>query len=265
MTLHYTRPVELADLSTSLGALAHQHERFADKLGATINGDRIRLYVKEIRPGSIIVELLALAQTELPLVDAVNTVVPFAKNVSELLGFAVGRTPAPPDGTTPKDARDLSEFIKPVAGDLGSSMVIQARDNARVEVNVHIDSNQANAAQNRLGNWAARQQEPVSGIHEHQLFYFARATGDAQRGTGDRGIIERFGNASRQDPVHDGGGSQAAPSPGAPVPKSLRCRRGRPNRGWEADALPDPESSRQLQPEYRAGQDRVLIPLVELG
>ena len=193
MTLHYTRPVELADLSTSLGALAHQHERFADKLGATINGDRIRLYVKEIRPGSIIVELLALAQTAAPLVDAVNTVVPFAKNVSELLGFAVGRTPAPPDGTTPKDARDLSEFIKPVAGDLGSSMVIQARDNARVEVNVHIDSNQANAAQNRLGNWAARQQEPVSGIHEHQLFYFARATGDAQRGTGDRGIIERFG------------------------------------------------------------------------
>lgn len=193
VTLNYTMPVELADLSTSLGALAHQHQRFAERVGASINGDRIRLYVKGIRPGSIIVELLALAQTVAPLVEAVNTIVPFAKNVAELLGFAVGRAPRPPEGTTTRDARDLSEFIKPVAGDLGSSMVIQAHDNARVEVNLRIDSNEANAAQNRLNNWAARQQEPVSGIHEHQLFYFARATGDAQRGTGDRGIIERFG------------------------------------------------------------------------
>lgn len=193
VTLDYTVPVELADLSASLGALAHQHQRFAERVGASINGDRVRLYVKEIRPGSIIVELLALAQTAAPLVEAVNTIVPFAKNLADLIGFAVGRARSPPEGTTSKDARDLSEFIKPVAGDLGSSMVIQARDNARVEVNLRIDSNEANAAQNRLNNWAARQQEPISGIHEHQLFYFARATGDAQRAKGDRGIIERFG------------------------------------------------------------------------
>lgn len=193
VTLDYTIPVELADLSASLGALAQQHQRFAERIGASINGDRVRLYVKEIRPGSIIVELLALAQTAAPLVGAVNTVVPFAKNVAELIGYAVGKSATPPDGTTPKDARDLSAFINPVAGDFGSSMVIQARDNARVEVNLRIDSNQANAAQNRLNNWASRQQEPVSGIHEHQLFYFARATGNAQKGSGDRGVIERFG------------------------------------------------------------------------
>lgn len=193
VTLNHTMPIELSDLSASLGALARQHQRFADRIGASINGDRVRLYVKEIRPGSMIVELLALAQTVAPILGAVNTIVPFARNVADLLSFAVGKETAPPEETTTKDARDLSDFIKPVAGDLGSSMVIHARDNARVEVNVRINSNEANAAQNRLNNWAARQQEPVSGIHEHQLFYFARATGEAQRATGDRGIIERFG------------------------------------------------------------------------
>ena len=197
VTLDHVGPIELSVLSGSLYSLAAQHLRFADRIGATINGDQVKLYVREIRSGSIIVELIAMAQTAGTIAGAMNTVVSFAKNIHGLLSFGTGAATAPPPKTTPSDARDLSQFIEPAASNPDALMKLEVSGGAQVNIGtLIINSNQANATQNRLRNWAARQELPVNGTHSAQLFYMERATGNPASTTGDRGIIERFSRKS---------------------------------------------------------------------
>lgn len=192
LTITHTGPIELSELADSLNALSAQHGRFAAAVGAEVNGDRIRLYIREIRSGSIVVDLMALAMNY-PMfgaMGAANTVISFAKHVRGLIGYFLGREAAPPPGTKADDARDLSRIVAPIAHDAGANLVIQARDNAVVVVTQQVTSNEANAIQNRARNFAAVQAQPISGMHLGRLFYWFQARDAGGKGVGDLGVIE---------------------------------------------------------------------------
>ncbi len=57
-------------------------------------------------------------------------------------------------------------------------------------VNQTVNSNDANAIQNRAAGWIANHAEPLRGVLRGQLFYFFQARDDKEATTGDRGIIE---------------------------------------------------------------------------
>lgn len=196
LQIEHTGPIELSELAESLEALALQHGRHATAMGAEINGDQVRLYIREIRSGSIIVDLVALTMNY-PMfgaMGATNTIVSFAKNLRMLVGYFLGQQKEPPTGTKPEDARDLARLVGPVARDAGANLSIVARENAVVVVNQTITSNEANAIQNRAKNYAAAQEQPISGVHSGRLFYWFQARDAGGKGVGDRGVIESISN-----------------------------------------------------------------------
>lgn len=191
--IEHSGPIALSALADSLQALADSHARFADASGATINGDKVRLYVREIRSGSIIADLVGVAMNY-PIfgtLGTANTVVTFAKHMAALVDYFLGKTPAPPPDTRAEEARELSRIVAPIAGDAAGNLSILARDNASVVVNQTVNFAQANTIQNRARNFAAVQEQPVSGLHEGRLFYWFQArNSEKTKGVGDLGVIE---------------------------------------------------------------------------
>jgi hypothetical protein len=111
ITIQNTRPVELATLTESLQALAAAHARFADEHGVTINGDAVRLFVREIKTGSIIVDLVALAANLPMFPDQIATVVEFSKSLVEIIKFFKGEREGEPEGLERRDAQDVTKFL----------------------------------------------------------------------------------------------------------------------------------------------------------
>lgn len=185
-----TQPVELATLTESLQSLAAAHARFADERGLTINGDSVRLFVREIKTGSIIVDLVALAANIPLFADQAKSIVDFASHVVDILKFFKGERGDEPADLKPRDVQDVTKFLGPIANDASSILNVQASDGATVNVNYNMTPNDANAVQNRAKNWIARHAEPIYGIQRGQLFYFYQARDDSHATAGDRGIIE---------------------------------------------------------------------------
>jgi hypothetical protein len=194
VTINNSHPVELTSLTESLQSLTAAHARFADARGVSINGDAVRLYVREIKTGSIIVDLIALATNGALFPDQLTTIVDFAKTVVETVRFFKGERDTGPEGLKSRDAADISKFLGPVANDSRSTLNINAGEGSSVTVNYDITSNDANAVQNRAAHWIARNAEPLTGIQRGQLFYFFQARDDRHATTGDRGVIEAISN-----------------------------------------------------------------------
>lgn len=79
VTIKNNQPIELLELTRSLVALANNFNRYASTHGKSIEDRGAKLYVKEIRSGSIEIELVELVSV---------AVLPFAENVNTILDFA---------------------------------------------------------------------------------------------------------------------------------------------------------------------------------
>jgi hypothetical protein len=190
VTIDHSGPIELELLTESLQALARQHLRFAQREGRIAGDEVARLYVREIRSGSIVVDLVALIATVAMIPEAVNTIVDFTRNIRDVVSYFRGQLESPPEGTSAADAEDIATVLKPIASDPKATVQFVARDNATVNLTLNINSLEANAIQNRARNFAAVKAEPVRGMVFGQLFYWFQARGQARAKSGDKGIIE---------------------------------------------------------------------------
>lgn len=71
------KPVDLLHLTDSLLSLANEYKRFLHDKGGKIKPES-RLYVKEIRQGSIVIDLI----------DMLPIAIAFTENVSTIIGYA---------------------------------------------------------------------------------------------------------------------------------------------------------------------------------
>jgi hypothetical protein len=89
-TLNNIRPVELLDLTNSLLAIGEQYRSFVRRQNGALVEDNYRLYVREIRTGSIIVDLISLATQPQVLGPIAPFIVQFTSELSEWFEFFKG-------------------------------------------------------------------------------------------------------------------------------------------------------------------------------
>ena len=191
LTISNQRPVELTDLTLSLNSLADEYRRFLAVKESTVDADNIKLYIHEIRTGSIVTYLQAMAPYALPLVEHSETIVGYAKHLKSWYDFLAGgaeRRVTPEDRQT---LQNLSNILEPVAKDRGSQVNIGVVNvQGDVHMNVTVGSLESNAAQNLAKRELEKLKEPVSGLHEKVLMYWHQARNEIGGKTGDRAIIE---------------------------------------------------------------------------
>jgi hypothetical protein len=190
-------PVLLDDFTTSFRALADEYEAYVsdhyhEEDGG--HGGNVQLYIEEIRPGSIIATLVAMAPYALPFVENAKTILGYAKFLKSAYDWFSGHSKEKPD-LTKRDLENLSKIVEPVAKDSAAQVNISGNQNQTVIYNIHLDSKDANACQNIVRREIEAMREPQKRDHEKVLMYFYQARDDVHSDKGDRAKIESIGPA----------------------------------------------------------------------
>lgn len=190
--IHNKRPLELLDLTKSLVSVASQFESFVSKNGDSKESREAKLYVKEIRSGSVILELIELATVGvIPFLENTNTILGFAKFAKEAYDFYLGKSDKKPDLEL-SDCRELSQIVNPIATDGGSQLNLSTTINGNVVLHLHLNSIDANAIQNVCQKEIKQSRVPEidDDIEKAVLLTWYQARNDMKSSTGNKGIIE---------------------------------------------------------------------------
>lgn len=199
--LNNERPVAVAALAESLSAFSRSYEDFlAGSLPSAADAN-VRLYVQELRSGSIIAVFEAIAdqaqilfgehgmvRSARYLFDHADTFGPFLTNLNDLITFFRGG-PAPKELPTKKEASDLISILEPVAADPRSSLTINAHATNGGTVNVTINHVDANAVQNAARRYVGPKL-PANQVLQDEVMILHQMRGEAAAKAGDKGIIE---------------------------------------------------------------------------
>ena len=192
-----TKPVELLDLTTSLTAMADEYKRHLDASGVELEDKQVHLFIKEVRSGSIEIDLIDLVNYASVTGAAVvagnfNAVVEFAKTLKQGFDWLAGRTSVVPEMATDRQRlKNYVNMVEPIAKDNGSQIIIAPEVNGQVtgDININVLYTDANALQNTAARQIAALKEPVSGLKEKVLLRWYQ-TRNSLENTGDRAIIE---------------------------------------------------------------------------
>jgi hypothetical protein len=187
-------PVELVDLTKSLFSLASQFSNYVEKNGNNKLEREAKLYVKEIKSGSVIVELVELASVGMiPFLENVNTVVGFAEYCKKTYNFLL-KGEGKKTELTQSDYKELSAIINPIAKDKASQINFSTTINGNVNFNFNLDSTQSNAVQNIVKRELdllklPKQQDDK---FEKVVMTWFQARGNIKSKSGNKGVIEEL-------------------------------------------------------------------------
>lgn len=187
-------PVELVDLTKSLFSLASQFTSYVEKNGNHKEEREAKLYVKEIKSGSVIVELVELATVGMiPFVENVNTVVGFAEYCKKAYNFLLKGEGKKPE-LSQTDYKELSAIVNPIAKDKASQINFSTTINGNVNFNFNLNSTESNAFQN-----IAKRELDFLKIPEQQddkfekvVMTWFQARGNIKSKSGNKGVIEEL-------------------------------------------------------------------------
>lgn len=187
--LKNSKPIDLIDLTTSLMALAQSFQDYAVAHTGEPQ-EAMKLYVRDIRQGSVIADLVAATNQVDFLVKNLDVLAGFVANIQDIADYFLGRKTEPVSKPTPKQARQISQIVEPVAKDSGSQMNIQVFDGGTVNVqHVHFASMDSNAIQNGVARFLGPAL-PASYVAIDQLITLDQVKNRPKSKTGDFGIIE---------------------------------------------------------------------------
>ena len=182
------RPIELLDLTASLAAFGEQFKNFIAENGASTSAPR--LYVHQIRPGSIIAELI-------PWLEQIDFVLQHREHIAGFmaiwqetlqsvlnLGTLARNLPKP-------TLRDVRNFVQPIAKDGGSQLNVIAQDNSSPVVNINvinIRSDEAAEIVRNAGYLLAKSVPTEDAFSLEPLTLYQMRDARA----GDMGFIDRF-------------------------------------------------------------------------
>lgn len=183
-----SEPVELADFAKSMMSLANDYE---SRQTATPTLPA-KLYIKEIRSGSIIAELAPLMPLAGQLlIEHYDQIQNYAEHLHRLIGWLLGKNEKP-DNVNQRQLTNISNIVSPAVNDTGAQInigAINAEGNS--VINIHINHPEACAVQNnakRAAKQMQQQEQKVQmGDYPQVIMYWAQAAPEKYT---DQAVIE---------------------------------------------------------------------------
>jgi len=188
--LKNTRPVDLIDLAVSLRALGEAYSDWAEDEGLDIQPQNLKLYIHELRTGSIIAELAPWMEQASLILDHAKTVSPFLAALQGAIRYFLGRKKEGDKEKPP--SRELAQHIhavmEPVAKDGGSQIFFDVVGD--VHIHQYYTSQEANAIQNSVKRYLGNAKLPANERRTDEIMTLQQVRFDGSLRTGDRGVIE---------------------------------------------------------------------------
>lgn len=195
ITINNNKPVVLSDLTLALLGVGQQFERFIESETTEQHQIGSELFIKDVRSGSIIVELVAQAMPVVPLLWSGGSLLEWVSHAKSVIEWLNGKVASPPKELTKNDLRQWNNILEPVAKDGGSQMNFTVSQGGTVINQVFINSDQANSAQNGIRRELDRLDEPGDHIQRKRVMIWSQTKFTNGANTGDRAIIESIANS----------------------------------------------------------------------
>ncbi len=183
-----TAPVELVEFTKSLSAIGDQFKRFVAEEGGI--DPETRLFVKEIRPGSIIAELVELGKAANDLWEARDYIAPFLPMIQEATESILHLTPKAKqlDRAT---IRNVANIYAPITAQSGAAVNIIDNRGGNTNIVLQVTPPQASAIAYNAQHLLNSQFPDEHHFSNEPMVLFQLR--DAPPGkTGDFGIIDHF-------------------------------------------------------------------------
>lgn len=194
------QPVDLITFTNSLARFGTHYTRYAKKSDIPLISEEYRLFIKEVRQGSIEVDLISAAGFIAGAIGDVKLFVDFGKEFISLTKYFLGKT-ARPDDMDKRKCEDIRQIVAPIAENTGSVMNFNFGDNANPTIKLRVNSIEANAIQNSAVREIEHLKEPSSEVHKEVLLQWEQAknTPGVESGqTADRAIIDEIDDKARK-------------------------------------------------------------------
>ena len=190
VTIKNEKPVVLTDLTMSLLGVNQQFQRFLETETNQDYQPSTELYIKEVRSGSIIVELVALAMPIVPLIWEGGPLSQWVLQAEAIVHWFLGKLDTPPKDLSKNDLKQWNSILEPVAKDNGSQLNLTVSDGGKVINQFFINSQEANAAQNQIQREIENLEDPDEHIQKRKVMVWYQTKFDTESHTGDKAIIE---------------------------------------------------------------------------
>lgn len=190
ITINNTKPVILTDLTMALLGVGQQFERFIENEAPEQHQTSSELFIKEVRSGSIIVELVAQAIPVIPLLWQGGSIVEWVGYAKSVIEWLNGKQSQPPKDVTKQDLKQWSNILEPVAKDNGSQLNFTVSSGGQVINQFFINSEQANAAQNAIRREIGLLNEPDDHTQRKRVMTWYQTKFDDASQTGNKAVIE---------------------------------------------------------------------------
>lgn len=190
ITINNERPVTLADMTMSLFAFSEQFHRFIETESNVDQRIGSELYIKEVRSGSIVVELIVQAAPILPLVWHGGTLLEWFNQTQGIIEWMLGKVNNPPRELTKHDLKQWHSILEPVAKDRGSQMNINVCGDNTVIQHLTVTSDEANVVQNQAIRMIESMETADGHVQRMKVMHWRQSKFDLESKTGDLAVIE---------------------------------------------------------------------------
>lgn len=194
LTLEYLHkdPVELRVFTESLEGLASSYERYLleNAYPHEAIDQKSRLYISQIKSGSIIIDLVDLFPIALAFAQDSNSIIEYSKHLKDVVDWFLGKSDKKVEVDS-QTVKDITRFVEPVAKDRAAQFNIKTVSvNGDIHLNFGINTQQGNAIQNQAKRELDLLKIPQQTKYEKVLFYWYQARGDIEVKSGYSGVIE---------------------------------------------------------------------------
>ena len=202
--LEHEGPIPLAEFTLALQRLA---SRYARETKAHGHDEEERLYIAEIRKGSVVVDFVTAHPYAIPIAivtgavavaTGYNALHDFAKNLGILVGHFTGKRPA--TDISKADCDDMRALAAPVIQTLNAQISVTI-NNGILEPIFTLDEGEARAADNRAALERKDLEQRDENALSATLFVWDQvrnAPGIEEGRSPDRGIIQEIDGRARQ-------------------------------------------------------------------
>ena len=200
LTIDNSQPIKLSAFVNAFTSLAREYRQTVQE-SEKYSADEAEIYVKEIRSGSIVADLIPVAATMLPLITAeadriilaIEVVEKWRTKVSSLLDGVI------PEDSSKSDLKAWANAVEAIARDPDASSTLEAasfEDGKRqVRASITFNTNEAIKMERVIDAEFERLEESKHADHERVLMVFTRSdVGDAPLGkrSGERVLIQEI-------------------------------------------------------------------------
>ncbi|PZW36987.1 hypothetical protein LX95_02900 [Mesonia algae] len=196
--IDYDNPITVSEFTNALKAISNEYEKFLfDKYGS--ERPEAKLYVEEIKKGSIVATLVEYSAALLPFLGEVNTVFEFGNFIKNSYDYLLGDKAKNEDDKN-LDAKDLTNLLKIIEPGTHKSnnisIEIKGKNNTLILNPLNANEIESRAIRDKIKEERKELLNKEKTIKHKQAIYLEQIKRDLESKKGNKGVIKELNENS---------------------------------------------------------------------